>query len=120
MCNEKRLCKKFIISLLIFISLLFSFVEATSFAVLSTNILKEGVYTLSDFKISTDNLYNITNISSTEDAYIIIFDEKYVIMQSIRLSPNIRSFNLIPLKPQYKLVVLGKTEVYIAPREIKQ
>lgn len=40
-------------------------------------------------------------------------------MQSLRLSPIIRSFNLIPLEPQYKLVVLGKTEVFIEPRKVQ-
>jgi hypothetical protein len=111
--------KKFAVLFLIFLCLSFNFFGVTTFAVSSTNVLKEGVYTLSDLNISPDNLYDITNLSSTEDAYILIFDENYVIMQSLRLSPSIKSFNLVPLKPSYKLVLLGKTEVYIAPRQVK-
>lgn len=111
--------KKFTVLFLIFFCLSFSFFGVTTFAELSTNVLKEGVYTLSNLQISPDNLYNITNVSSTEDAYILIFDENYVIMQSLRLSPSIKSFNLVPLQPKNKLVVLGNTEIYIAPRPVK-
>ena len=111
--------KKFTILFLIFLCLSFDFFGVTTFAVSSTNVLKEGVYTLSDLNISPDNLYDIVNVSSEEDAYILIFDENYVIMQSLRLSPSIKSFNLVPLKPNNKLVILGKTEVYISPRAVK-
>ncbi|RII34989.1 hypothetical protein D2A34_07210 [Clostridium chromiireducens] len=111
--------KKFIVLFLIFLGLSFNFFGVITFAVNTTNVIKEGVYTLADLRVSPDNLYNITNVSSTEDAYIIIFNEDYVIMQSLRLSPVIRSFNLIPLEPQYKLVVLGKTEVFIEPRKVQ-
>lgn len=111
--------KKFTVLFLISLCLSFNFFKVTTFAVLPTNVLKEGVYTLSDFNISPGNLYDITNVSSTEDAYIIVFDQNYVILQSLRLSPSIRSFNLVPLQPNNKLVVLGKTEVYIAPRVVK-
>ncbi|CUU50042.1 hypothetical protein [Clostridium beijerinckii] len=111
--------KKFIFLFLIFLCLLSDFFEIITFAQLPTNVLKEGVYTVADLQVSPDNLYNITNVSSKEDAYIIIFDERYVIMQSLRLSPNIKSFNLVPLQPNNKLVVLGKTEIYIAPRPAK-
>ncbi len=112
--------RKFTVLFLIFLCLSFNIMGVTSSAVASSNLLKQGVYTLSDFNISPDNLYDVTNVSSTEDAYIIIFDENYAIMQSLRLSPNIKSFNLVPLKPSYKIVILGKTEVYIAPRPAKQ
>ena len=111
--------KKFIVLFLIFLCLSFNFFGVTAFAVSSTNVLKEGIYNLSDLNISPDNLYDITNISSTEDAYILIFDENYVIMQSLRLSPSIKSFNLVPLKPNSKLIVLGKTEIFITPRPVE-
>lgn len=115
MCNEKICCV-----FLIFLCLSFDFFGVITFAQPSNNVLKEGVYTISDLQISPDNLYDITNISSTEDAYILIFDEKYVIMQSLRLSPSIKSFNLVPLQSGNKLVVLGKTEIYINPRQTKK
>ena len=111
--------KKFSILFLIFLCLSFDFFGVTTFAVSSTNVLKEGIYTLSDLNISLDNLYNITNVSTTEDAYIIVFNENYVVLQSLRLSPSIKSFNLVPLQPSNKLVILGKTEVFIAPRSAK-
>ncbi|WP_026889043.1 hypothetical protein [Clostridium beijerinckii] len=111
--------KRFTFLFLIFICLLINFFGITTFAKLSTNVLKEGVYTVADLQVSPENLYNITNVSSTEDAYILVFDENYVILQSLRLSPSIKSFNLVPLQPKNKLVVLGKTEIYIAPRPVK-
>lgn len=111
--------KKFTFVFLILLCLSFNFSGVTAFSVSSTNVLKEGVYTVSDLQISPDNLYDITNLSSTEDAYILVFDENYVIMQSLRLSPSIKSFNLVPLQPGNRLVVLGKTEIYITPRPVK-
>lgn len=111
--------KKIAVVFLIFLCMSLNFFGVTTFAQNPSNVLKEGVYTLANLQVSPENLYDITNVSPTEDAYIIIFDENYVIMQSLRLSPIIRSFNLIPLQPQYKLVVLGKTEVYIAPRKVQ-
>ncbi|MBD7913473.1 hypothetical protein [Clostridium cibarium] len=111
--------KKFTISCLIFLCLSFNIIGVNTLAVTPSNVLKQGVYTLSDLNVSTDNLYDITNISQNEDAYILIFNENFVIMQSLRLSPSIKSFNLVPLKPNYQLVVLGKSEVYINPRSVK-
>jgi hypothetical protein len=110
--------KKFTILLLFFLCLSFNIIGITTLAVTPSNVLKEGVYKLSDLNISEGNLYDITNISPKEDAYIIVFDENFVIMQSIRLSTSIKSFNLVPLKTTYQLVVLGKTELYINPRPI--
>lgn len=111
--------KKFALVFLFFLCISFNFFRVITFAQNPTNVLKEGVYTLANLRVSPENLYDITNVSSTEDAYIIIFDENYVVMQSLRLSPIIRSFNLVPLQPQYKLVVLGNTEVYIEPRKTR-
>ncbi|MDS0526671.1 hypothetical protein NNC19_13345 [Clostridium sp. SHJSY1] len=111
--------KKFIILFLTFLCLSFNLLGITTLAVTSSNVLKQGVYKLSDLNVSTENLYDITNISQNEDAYLLVFDENFVIMQSLRLSPSIKSFNLVPLKPSYQLVVLGKSEVYINPRPVK-
>ena len=107
--------KKFTMLFLIFLCLSFNIMGATSVVANGSNILKQGVYTLSDLNISPDNMYTVQNTSSTNKSYILVFDDNDVKMQSIRLFPNSTKFNLISIKPDYKIVVLGKGEVYINP-----
>ncbi|MBD7912038.1 MULTISPECIES: hypothetical protein [Clostridium] len=111
--------KKFAVLCLAFLFLSFNILGVKTLAVSQTNVLKQGVYTVSDLNPSEGNLYDIVNVSQIENAYILIFDENFVIMQSLRLPISVKSFNLIPLKPNYQLVVLGKSEIYISPRPVK-
>ncbi|ADL52998.1 hypothetical protein [Clostridium cellulovorans] len=96
---------------LILICLVFNiFFTTPTFAV--TNF-KEGVYQLSNFNVSPGNLYTIQNISKENNAYIILFDEDQRTLQSIRLEPNSKSYDLLPLKPEYRIVIIGNGEVII-------
>ncbi|WP_297426087.1 hypothetical protein [Clostridium sp.] len=97
--------------LLILISLLFNVITITSaFAV--TNF-KEGIYQLSNFNISQSTNYVIQNISTNNNVFMIIFDENQHELQSIHLSPKSIKYNLIPLMPNYRIVIVGNGEVTI-------
>jgi len=84
-------------------------------ALMRKNVFTEGIYKTADFISSTSNLYSVRNTSDKHYVYILIFDQKQVILQSILLAPGSLKFNLVPLKPEYKVVVVGDGEVYIAP-----
>lgn len=103
--------KKFTVIFLILVCLFFNMIMIIpSFA---ANTFKEGIYKASDFNVSPQNLYIVRNISSTDSVYVIIFDGNQLQMQSIRLIPNSAKYNLVPLTPNYRVVVVGKGEVYI-------
>ncbi|NMF05246.1 hypothetical protein [Clostridium beijerinckii] len=98
-------------TLLISIILLFNiFIVVPVFAV--TNF-KEGLYQLINFNVSPDNTYSIQNISSTDGVYVIILDENQRTLQSLRLSASSEKYNLIPLKPSYRILIIGNGEVVI-------
>lgn len=96
------------------IILLISFNVFGMVPVSAANTFKEGVYKAVDFNFSEGNLYSVQNISSTDDVYIQLFDEKQTILQAIRLTPNSPKFNLISLKPDFRIVIVGKGQVYIS------
>jgi hypothetical protein len=79
----------------------------------AANTFKEGIYKAEDFNFSSKNLYNVQNISSNDSVYVLLFDENQLQMQSIRLEPKSASYNLVSLKPGYRVVVVGKGEVFI-------
>lgn len=97
--------------LLILISLLFNIITITS--AFATANFKEGIYQVSDLNISQSNTYTIQNISTNNTIFMIIFDENQHELQSIHLSPNSIKFNLIPLLPNYRIVIVGNGEVAI-------
>ena len=103
--------KRFITLLLIVICLSFNIINAIT--VLAANIFKEGVYKAADFNFSQDNVYNVQNISSDHSVYVLLYDENQLGIQSIRLEPNSAKYNLRPLKPNYRIVIVGNGEVFI-------
>jgi hypothetical protein len=81
----------------------------------TTNVFKEGVYNLTDFKgLLQDKIYGVQNVSLDKIAYIIILDNNFVILQSIELIPQSIKYILAPLKSNYKVVIIGDGDVYIA------
>ena len=103
--------KKITTMLLILMTLVFgTFIVTPAFA---SNTFKEGVYKAADFNFSANETYIIQNISSTYSVYITLYDENQLIIQSIRLEPNSDKYNLIPLKPEYRIVIVGNGEVFI-------
>lgn len=103
--------KNFTIAILILVCLLFNIIiERPAFAI---NVFTEGIYQTTDFNFSPSNLYNVRNFSSTDSVYVIIFDENQLQMQSMRLTPNSASYNLVPLKADYRVMVVGNGRVYL-------
>ncbi|AGX44215.1 hypothetical protein [Clostridium saccharobutylicum] len=104
--------KKFITSLLILIYLLFNIIVPTYAA--ATNIFKEGVYKTNDFNLTDNKNYAVQNTSSKDGIYVLIFDENQIGLQYVRLKPNSDKFNLVPLKNNYRIVILGDGEAFIS------
>ena len=103
--------KKIISISLISLSLLLSLSPKLVSAV---NIFEEGVYKATDFSFSSDNKYIVQNISKENSAFIQLFDENQNLLQSIHLSKNSDKYNLLPLKPDYRIVIVGKGDVFIS------
>lgn len=104
--------KKFFTIFVILLSLSLNIINVIP--VSAANTFKEGVYKAADFNFSPANLYSVQNISATDDVYLQLFDENQIIIQSIRLTPKSEKFNLISLKPTYRIVIVGNGEVYIS------
>ena len=102
--------KKFIAMLLISLSLSFGVFTQSAYAV---NVFKEGVYKASDFNFSPESKYVAQNISEEGGVFIQVFDENQNLLQSIHLSPKSDKYNLLPLKPDYRIVIVGKGNVFI-------
>lgn len=103
--------KKFISISLISLSLLCC---VSPQLVSATNIFDEGVYKASDFNFSLENKYTVQNISKKNTVFIQVFDEKQNLLQSIHLSINSEKYNLLPLKSDYSIVIIGNGDVYIS------
>ena len=103
--------KKFTIILLILICLFLNIFKVIP-AFASTSF-KEGIYQLSNFNISQGNNYTIQNISPNDSIYMILFDENQRQLQAINLSPKSINYTLIPLQPNYRIVIIGNGEVTI-------
>ena len=104
--------KKFTVLFLFFLCLSFNMISVTPVAA-DTNF-KEGVYKAADFKFSSDNLYYVENVSPSDNVYVLLFDENQLQIQSIRLVPKSLKYNLLPLKPDYRIVIVGNGNVFIS------
>ncbi|WP_195989991.1 hypothetical protein [Clostridium sp. D53t1_180928_C8] len=106
--------KKFITIFLIFTVLISTtFISIPAF---SKNTFKEGIYKSTDFNFSENETYFVENISSDYPIFLTLYDENQLIIQSIRLQPNSNRYDLIPLKPSYRISIVGNGEVFIDSR----
>ncbi len=103
--------KKFIAMILISLSLSFSIFTQS---VYSVNIFNEGVYKAADFNLAPENKYIVQNISNENSVYLQVFDENQILIQSLKLSPKSDKYNLIPLLPDYRIVIVGNGNVFIS------
>ncbi|AQR94483.1 hypothetical protein [Clostridium saccharoperbutylacetonicum] len=101
--------KKFLLMFLITIFLLFNL----TCSIFAANIFKEGIYKAADFNFSQENTYSVQNVSPEDSVYILLFDENQLQLQSIRLAPQSGKYNLLPLKPDYRIAIVGKGDVFI-------
>lgn len=107
--------KRFAVIFLIFLCLTFNVIKLIpAFAV--GNVFTQGIYKLSDFSISKTGIYTIQNVSETEGMYLYILDENQVVLESIRLVPSIQKLDIVPIKPNYIILIIGNGEVYINPK----
>lgn len=104
--------KKITTVLLILLMILFSpLMTKTTYA---HSVFKEGVYKASDFAPPINgHEYTLENVSSSHSIYVLVFDETLLGIQSIQLEPNSKQYNLLPLKPEYRFVIVGKGEARI-------
>lgn len=108
--------RRFIKVFLIVLCLSFNIVTSKSaFAV--SNVFKQGIYTLSDLNMSKSGIFTIQNVSTADKMYLYILDENLVIVESIRLLPSIQKLDTVPLKSSYTILVVGKGQVYLSPKE---
>jgi hypothetical protein len=81
----------------------------------AADTFKEGVYKVADLNVSTNNQYTAQNISTDKKVYLEIFDENHVLLQSILLVPNSSKYTLLPLKPEYRITIVGDGNISIEP-----
>lgn len=101
--------KKFLLTFLILIFFLFNLTTCT----FAANVFKEGIYKAADFNFSPKNTYSVQNVSPKDSVYILLFDENQLQMQAIRLEPKSGKYNLLPLKPDYRIAIVGNGDVFI-------
>ena len=104
--------KKFTILFLILLCLSFNMMIIAPLA--QTSGIKEGLYTASDFKLAPNTTYIIQNLSSDDSVFVLVFNENNVVQQSLRLETQSPKFNLFPLKPEYKILIVGNGDVSIS------
>ena len=85
----------------------------TSTPTFAANLFKEGVYKLSDFNFSPNNIYNIQNTSLNGGVFVAIFDKNQVVLQTIKLGPKSEKYNLLPLNPTDRIMIIGDGDVFI-------
>lgn len=102
--------KKFTIFLIILIFI------SSNIPAFAATVLKEGVYKPAYFNYSSNILYNVQNISPDTSVYFAVFDENQVVLQAVKLEPQSPLFNIPPLKPNYRIAVIGNGEVTISEK----
>jgi len=105
--------KKIISVLMICLSLNFNALKDEN-PQITSNILKEDVYSVKDIVEGLGDVRYIQNISSENSLYFILLDENRVVIEAIKMKPNSRKFGLIEFQPNYKLVLLGDGEAFLS------
>lgn len=77
------------------------------------NIFKEGFYKPSDLNLTEKDYYNIQNISSTDNVYVLVFDQSHSLYQSIRMDPNSPKY-VLTLPTDSRIAIVGKGDVFIS------
>lgn len=110
--------KRFTVIFLIFLCLSFSVIRSIP-AFAAGNIFTEGIYKLSDFNVSdtATAILTIENISKTEGMYLYVLDANQVVMESLRLVPSIQKLDVVPIKPDYVILIVGKGQVYFSQKK---
>lgn len=75
---------------------------------------KEGVYNAADLNLAPNVTHTIQNNSSTEYAFMMIFDSNQIAQQLMGLTPNSKEYILVPLQPGYQMLIVTNEEVAIS------
>jgi hypothetical protein len=102
---------------LILLCLFFCFTTVTTLAQPTSNLIKEGIYSISSLNLELDKIYAIQNTSDTKIAFVFLMDDHDELLQFIKLLPKSAKQRLLPMKPQYKLIITGDTEVFVSKPE---
>lgn len=109
--------KKYTALFLIFLVISFNIIGLkTTFA--TANAFKEGIYTINDLKPSKDGIYTVKNISKNNNIRLLVFDENYAIIQSTKIEANSEDTDIVPIQPNYIIVVAGDGELEIEPKSL--
>ncbi len=106
--------KKIFVLTLVFICILFNSFSIKTLAIPQGNLIKEGIYDVSNLGLSLDKIYEIQNTSNDKMAFVILFDDHDEMIQFIKLIPGSSKQRLLPMKAHYRLVIIGTTEVFIS------
>jgi len=104
--------KKYAILFLVFLCLLFNMINILP--VYAATNFKEGIYKLEDFNFSPNNSYSVQNATNSDTSLVLLFDENQLIIQTVVLKPNSPKIALLPLEPNYRLIIVGKGEVIVS------
>ena len=112
--------RKFTVLLLAFLCLSFNMVKvyAAPKNTNPTNVYTEDLYKPSDLNIIDTNVYTIQNISKDKGLYVVIYNENQKIMQTIQLEPKSKKYELIPIKPEYRIGVIGGGQLQLTSSPI--
>ncbi|SHJ14762.1 hypothetical protein SAMN02745163_01422 [Clostridium cavendishii DSM 21758] len=80
----------------------------------ATNTIKEGIYNTSNLNLIQDKIYTVQNVSKDQNAHIILFNDHQEIIQYMKLLPNSEKQNLLPIKANYRIVIIGNADVFLA------
>ena len=107
---------KFIISFLVFLCVSFNIIGLTpGFA--ADNIFRQGIYKFSDFNTSVSNTFTVSNPSPNTGMFLIILNKDVNVLEAIRVIPNSEKFDLIPMMPDYRILIIGKGELHFTPKK---
>lgn len=101
--------KKFVsmLSILLFLS----FTLNTLTVVTANQSFSQGFYFAKDLNLMENVKYTIQNVSPSYDIYLIIFDDLERTQQAVRLEPNSQKHTLLPIKYNYKIVIIGQGQL---------
>ena len=83
--------------------------------IVNAETLRKGFHKVTDTNISPNTTFTVRNTSFNERIYMLIFDDKATPLQGIRLKPQSTKYNIVFLKPGYKVVLIGDGELEISP-----
>ncbi len=101
---------------LLFIFLFFTYIllDMIAFPVIAQEKnLREGLYNASDLNLSPDTKHTIKNNSTSEYAFLMIFDTNQIAQQLMQLKPESDEYILSPLESGYQLLIVTNGEVTI-------